>query len=106
MTVPKPFMRVADMVRDLIPRMRVMLTPEESALAPHIRGNEPLLKALNALILARIEGRAHVPVPTDPVECKCLMAMDRELRWVLNRLDFVYRSPVNPEAHVNAERPE
>ena len=86
------------MVRDMIPRMRVVLTREESELAPYLRGNEALLKALSNLILARLDGRALAPVPSDPTECKAVMAMDRELRWVINRLEFVCHSPANPQA--------
>ena len=103
MSVPRTFARVADMVRDMIPRMRITVSKEEAELAPYLRGNDGLLRALHNLILCRIEGRAAVPEPTDPVACKSMVARDRELTWLIGRLDFIYRSPV--QAQVTGEQP-
>lgn len=103
MSVPKTFARVADMVRDMIPRLRVSLSPEEGALGPHLRGNDPLMSALRNLITSRIDGRATVPEPTDPLVCKSMVARDRELQWLLSRLEYVHRSPI--QAQGNGEPP-
>ena len=99
MTVP----RVADLLRKIIPKWRVMLSPEEAALAPSLRGNEPLYKALTGIINSRIAGRAHAQVPSDPLICKSMLDRDNELRWLLSRLDFIYRSPVTQPGQEDEE---
>jgi len=96
--------RVSDMVRDMVPFLRYQMTPAESDLSIHLRGNEVLYKALTGLLHDRIAGRAKVQEPSDPLVCKSFLARDRELQWVLNRLEFIYRSPVNPPGGV-AEQP-
>jgi len=102
-TVASTFTRVADMVRDMIPRIRITMSKDEAALAVHLRGNDPLHVAIRNLILSRIEGRAAVPEPTDPLACKSMVARDRELTWLLGRLDFIHRSP--SQAQVSGEPP-
>ena len=79
-------------------RTQHTVPPEEMALAPHLRGNERLYEALVALITSRINGRALQPPPSEPVDCVRFLERDYELRWLLSRLESVYRSPVNPEA--------
>jgi len=91
-TVP----RLADFVRKMIPKWRTgELSVQEQALAPHLRGNAPLYESLVGLVDSRIRGRASVPVPSDPLMCKAMLERDNELRWLLSRLDTVYRSPVS-----------
>jgi hypothetical protein len=95
--------RVADVVREMIPHLRqAPLTPDEATAATFMRGNEPLHAALTRIITTRIQGRASIAEPSDPVVCKSMMARDRELQWVLNRLDFLYHAPVQQD---DDERP-
>jgi hypothetical protein len=91
------------MVRDMIPRMRITLSREEAELAVHLRGNDALLVALRNLMLSRIEGRAAVPEPTDPLACKSMVARDRELQWLMGRINYIHRSPA--QAQVIGEQP-
>jgi len=86
--------KVSDLVRHMVPRLRETLSEEERAVAIHLRGNEHLYSGLKGLVQARIDGRASVAEPSDPLTCKSMLARDRELQWLLSRLAFVYRSPV------------
>lgn len=86
-------MRVADMVRDMMPTARTQINPQDEALGIHLRGNEALYTALTNIIKSRIEGRAQLPEPSDPLVCKSMMARDRELQLLLRRLEFIYLSP-------------
>jgi hypothetical protein len=88
--------RVADMVRSILPGLRYTLTPQEVALADQLRGNAPLYESLVAFVTARIGTRAAQPVPADPIDCRASMERDHELRILLNRLEFLYKSPVAP----------
>ena len=98
--------RLADYVRAIFPKMRqIPLTVEEVELAAHMRGNEGLYNALTTLILSRIRGRDFKLVPTDPLECKGMMERNHELRWLLSRLEYVYRSPINEETEETGEQP-
>ena len=85
------------MVRSMIPHRRYSLTVSEKSLATHLRGNTDLLVALEDLVKERIRGREMSPIPSDPVDCKATMAMDRELRWLLSRWDYIHNSPVNED---------
>lgn len=87
--------RVSEMVREMFPRMRTVPTPEERDLSIHLRANDRLYESLTGIIRSRIEGRDHLPVPTDPLVCKSLLERNAELRWLLGRLDFLRR--FNPE---------
>ena len=82
------------MLQDFLPQFRNRLTASESRLGIHLRGNQDLFESLRDLIQERIEGRAKLPEPTDPLTCKSMVARDRELQAILARLEFVYRSPV------------
>lgn len=96
--------RLTDMVRAMIPSLRQpVLTPDEADLGIHLRGNEALCIALTGVLQARIRSRAAGPVPADPMACKAILDRDNELRWVLGRLDFIYRSAVNQQD--TSERP-
>lgn len=97
--------KVSDMVREMIPRFRHHLTEEEAALALHLRGNTVLLEALKALIQTRISGRGSIPVPIDPIVCRGMMERDRELQWLLSRLEYVHTSPVTQPEHDVREQP-
>lgn len=102
MTVPrgngKDRRRVTDIVRDLIPRFRYRLSHDEQQLGIYLRGNKDLFESLTGLIQSRIGGRASLPVPSDPIVCKAMLERDRELQWLLSRLEFVYKSPVSEPA--------
>ena len=110
MTVPRSIAgatrTVADLVRNMLPQMRYRLVAEEKDLAVYLRGNKALFEALSGFIQLRIRGRANKPVPSDPQECMVSMAMDRELRQLLARLEFVYCSPTIQPANNEGEPPE
>jgi hypothetical protein len=94
------------MVMDMLPRMRGgSLTREEQSVGIHLRGNAALYEGLTDLIRSRIQGRASVPEPTDPVMCKSMVARDRELQWLLVRLEAIYHSPVVQPGHSEGEQP-
>ena len=110
MTVPPGFKgmpgRVADMVRNMTPFVRGdRLSPDERALGVFLRGNTELLGVLSNIIQSRIEGRANLPVPSDPIDCKAMVDRDSELRWLLRRLEFVHASPVAEPAEDHGEQP-
>ena len=102
MTHPR---RVSEMVREMVPFMRNRLTADEHTLAVHLRNNHGFYEALTRVVGERIEGRAKRPVPSDPVACLASMACDRELRWLLSRLELVYRSPVIDPVEARGEQP-
>ena len=62
--------KVSDYVREMIPAMRVRLTPDERHLATYLRSNKDLYEALCKVIRSRIESRSGVPEPSDPMVCK------------------------------------
>ena len=105
MTTPPDSRRIVDMLRDHIPFMRQRLTPTELDIGIHLRGNEALYEALTRLIRTRLEGRAKLPEPSNPIDCKSLVARDCELRWLLNRLDTIYLSPVVQPVDESGEPP-
>ena len=84
---------------------RQVLLPHELDLAAHLRGNAPLHDALNAFLNARIIGRDTQPVPSEPIECRAIMERQNEVRWLLSRLDLIFRSPVNQAAQDESEPP-
>ena len=96
--------RVSEMVREMVPKWHYRLTEQEAALGPHLRGNDALLEALSNLIMERILIRGKKDVPSDPVVCKESMARDREVLWILSKLDYVYNSPVSTDVD-NSEQP-
>ncbi|KKN27292.1 hypothetical protein LCGC14_0866070 [marine sediment metagenome] len=98
--------RVVDIVRDLVPRFRNSLSPVEQRVAIYLRGNENLFEGLKALIELRIQGRANVPEPSDPIQCKSMLARDREIQSFLTRLEFIYKSPIKQPAPDDGEPPE
>jgi len=86
--------RVVDVVRDMIPFMRNSMSGNERDLAAHLRGNEILFNALINVLRARLEGRANLSVPSDPIKSHSRVVADSELHWLINRLTFIYKSPV------------
>jgi hypothetical protein len=96
--------KVSDLVREMVPRLRQQLTAEEAALGLHLRGNAALLEALKALLRARIELRGTLPVPTEALTCKVMMERDRELQWIIARLEYIHASPVT-QLEDDRERP-
>lgn len=101
--------RVSDMVREMFPRFRTALSEEDRDLAVHLRGNERLYNALTAILRSRIQGRDQLPVPSDPLTCKSILERNNELRWMLSKLEYLYRSPANAGTDVegaeNVEQP-
>jgi len=96
--------RIMRAVQEWLPQVRNQMSRAEVELAPHLRGNEKLLTALTNMINDRIVGRVRVPEPSDPLVCKSMLARDRELQWLLARLEFIYRSPVDTPGS-DAEQP-
>ena len=86
--------RVMKAVQDWLPQARNRMSKSEMDLAIILRGNDKLMAYLTEMINDRIAGRARVPEPSDPLVCKSMLARDRELQWLLSRLEFIYRSPV------------
>ena len=95
-----PISSLRNWVLDNMQRLgsRQVLLPHELDLAAHLRGNTPLYEALNNFLNARIGVRDSQPVPADPIECRAVMERQHELRWLISRLDLVYRSPINSAA--------
>jgi len=90
--------RLSEFVAQTFPRLvGHQLSREEMTLAVHLRGNDALRAALCAIVENRIKQRALVPEPRDPIVCKSAIARDRELQWLLGRIEAIYRSPVNQE---------
>jgi len=87
--------RIMRAVQEWLPQVRNQMSRAEVELAPHLRGNEKLMTALSNVISERIAGRAKIQEPSDPLVCKSMLARDRELQWLLGRLEFIYRSPVD-----------
>ena len=108
MTIPPAFRsvipRVADMVRGMFPAFRNSLSADEQTLAIFLRGNRELYDALVNVIKVRTEGRAKVPLPSNPMDCVVSMARDRELRWLLSRLEAIMHSPA--DSAQDGEQPE
>ena len=108
MTVPPGFkavrQSVTGMLTSFLPKFRHSLSKQESRLGVSLRGNAELFEALNELITSRIEARAHRPLPSTPQVCQVSMAMDKELQWLLSRLELVYHSPL-AEAGELGEQP-
>lgn len=97
--------QLVDYVRQLTAKFRWRLNPAETELARFLRGNAPLHEALKAFLQERLKGRANVPEPSTPDECKSIVARDREVQWVINRLEFLFKSPVSTPADVEGEPP-
>jgi hypothetical protein len=97
--------KVSDMVREMVPRFRQALSEEEAALGLHLRGNAALLEALTNLLRTRIEGRAQIPAPTDLLVCKAMIERDREIQWIISRLEYIHASPVAELEQSDREQP-
>lgn len=97
--------KVSDTVLNMFPKLRSRLTSLEQALVPHLRGNTPLYEALKGLIETRIEARARVPEPSEPLVAKSMIARDRELQWLLSTLEHLYKAPVDTPAQEDSEPP-
>lgn len=96
---------VADSVREMFPHYRDRSTFHERQLGIFLRGNKDLYEALTGIIQSRIEGRANLPEPSDPLQCKSMMARDRECQSILSRLSLIYRSPAPQPAEEGGEPP-
>ncbi len=85
--------RITDMVAQLgLRHQSPLLSPEEMSLGVWLRSNDEAYESLLFLIESRIEARASSPEPSDPLDCKSMVARDRELRWLLNHLEFLYQT--------------
>ena len=96
---------ITDMVMGMVPGLRTRPSPVEQDLAVHLRGNENLLSALRDLIDSRIKARAALALPSTPQECQISMTRDRELQWLVGRLEYVYHSPVSQGNDEQGEQP-
>ncbi len=109
LTIPRgvagPALRVSDMVRNMVPRLRNSLSDPERRVGIHLRGNEDLFHGLRDLIESRIGVRVNLPVPSDPIQCKAFLERDRELLWLLSRLELIFSSPVAQSADNSDEQP-
>lgn len=109
MTIPRPLavaaQRVSDWVREALPKARFRITPNESALSVHLRANPALYDDLTKFLRSRIEGRAAVPEPNDPLVAKSMVARDREVQWILARLDFLKNAPLSHPGEGHGEQP-
>ena len=94
------------MVRDMIGRVCHPETEHHEKLRPHLRGNAALFEALSRLITSRIEGRASLRMPSDPLQAYARLAADKEDKWLLGQLDFVYRGPMQQPAEIDSEQPD
>lgn len=92
------------MLRSILPSRVLTLAPHEEDLGTHLRGNEPLYEAIVGMLEARIDHRASLPVPPEPIDCRASMERDHELRILLNRIEYIYHSPVVP-IHDDGEQP-
>lgn len=93
--------RVSDILRELMPQSRQVMSGDERMVATYLRGNDNLLQGLKGILESRLEGRASLPTPSDPLECMRRIAMDKELRWVLAKLEFIFRSPVSEASEID-----
>lgn len=98
--------KLSDWVRETLPKQLFAMSKSEAALAVHLRGNDALYETLTGLLEDRIAGRAKLPEPSDPLACKSMLARDRELQWLLGRIEFIYRSPVNNPGSDDGEQPD
>lgn len=98
---------VSDMVRSMLPKhgQPPTMSAEDQRLAIHLRGNKDLFESLRETILSRIAGRAGIPEPSDPLIAKSMIARDRELQWLLGKLESVYASPVMDTEPTDEEQP-
>jgi len=88
--------RIRDYVANIPARIRTWrFSKEETELLPYLRGNGALCDALVALLESRIRLRELSPLPNDPVDCKASMAADRELRWLIMKLDALEHAPMD-----------
>lgn len=98
--------RLSDVVMAMIPSHRHGgMTTHDRQAAVFLRGNTPLFEALTGIVTSRLQGRATVQEPADPVLCKAIMARDGELRWILWKLDTLYRAPAAEHEADSGEPP-
>ena len=105
--IPNTVKSLREWVLSNIPGLgsRQVLLPHEQDLAVLLRGNAPLFEAIVDFLNARLASRDVQPVPTEPVDCRAIMERQHEVRWLLSRLDLIYRSPVNSAANDDGEQP-
>lgn len=98
--------RVVDIVRNMFPSIiRSNMSGAERDLAILLRDNETLFNALVAMLRARLEGRAKQSVPSDPMKSHTRVVADSELRWLIERLDYLYHSPAVDPVDSRSEPP-
>lgn len=86
--------KLSEMVREMVPFMKDRRGREEWALAEHMRGNVTLHETLRKIIQARIEGRLLMVEPTNPLDCRALLARQAECKWFLALLERAFSAPV------------
>jgi len=90
--------RVTDTVMSILSTRQTVkfdMTEEERAVAEWLQGDEHKLKTLVSFLVARVEGRGSLPVPSNPHESTVMYGRDREARDVTNRLYDLFSAPVN-----------
>ena len=71
------------------------IQPELAAVANWLRGNTAALDSLVKLLHYRVEGRAQLPVSSNPHEVLVDVGRDREAREFARLLSSLYSSPVS-----------
>ncbi len=95
-----------DAVREWLPGAKYRLTSDELDLAIFLRGNESLYQSLCSVIAAPIEARTRLKLSKEPNDSMIILARDKELRVLLQKLEFIYKSPVITEVSDEGELPE
>lgn len=80
----------------------VVLTDAQKAVADWLRGNRQAAESLRNLILARCEGRASSPIPSDPTSALIDKARDFEDRSIATEIMAICNLPV-PDIHRGEE---
>ena len=107
MTIPKNvqagFTRVSDVVRDLWtkPGRRAMAV-RDNEMRLLLQGQDKLYELLTGLIRERIDMRAALAMPADPLASFTSMARDKEAFWLLSKLEYIRSAVVEDDG----EQPE
>jgi hypothetical protein len=87
--------KLSDFVRELLATKQHKPIPEEQTVGTFLSANPAFTAALRNLIQSRISARASIPEPGEPMDCKSMIARDRELQWLLRRLEDLSLAPAS-----------
>lgn len=76
-----------------MPFLRHRLSKDEQALALHMSGNVALYEAFKKVIESRLSGRLLMVEPTNPNDCRAILARNAECKWFLSLLERVFKAP-------------